>query len=886
MGGWLGDKLDDVGDFVSDPNVIISVAVAGFTGGLSYTATAGFAYSGFSVGSAIAAGSMIAAQRALTPSLNDGLGYSIDEMSRLGTQTQIRNPVAIREVVYGTVTKSGVLIALETTTNVKDADGNTEYSDTDGTLMLHNVIVLASHPIGALEEVYINNVNAILGYDMTTTPATKNIYYIDAGKGGLIAATDSTSNGTNTFSQLGAPSEDLSSLVEWKVSLGDQGNGYSDNPLDTGLYPSREPAQATEWRWDGGDNLWFPPRSIFSGNPDYAQANGLAILHVIIKYDANKFPQFPNIRATVRGRRVYDPRSSYEFKQPANSTAGERNNENPANCILDYLTDKHYGMGIPYSEIDLQSFITSANNCDVVISGSQSRYSCNGVITLDKTPKAIIEELLSCCAGRLLYTNGKFKLLVQTSIETATATINYDDIVSPITINSVNNLRDQFNQVRATFIQGSDSQVKDIDVVIDDQFLGEDLLEKKAISLSLPFVNSANEAKRLAEHALYTARKQIVVSFSCALNRFDIDIGDLVTLNLTKYGFEDKLFECVEWSLNTTSGNTVDLVFKEYTVQHFLTNPNESPAVITDIYYRGDTDKTLGSTGSLTLTSDHNISNFVNSYTNADYPKRLIFAENFELYRDSRTTCTSGGVYDLKPLLTIEDGLAGDFLHIHVIGELYGAHGGAGGDDWLLSSVSNFGGADGGEGGAVFEYLDTGNTPVSIINDGKIWAGGGGGGSGGRGGGFNYLGVDRLGTLGGDGKEGMGFNLKESSLVGTTDWADNPNNVGDLASTNTTTAGLGTTGIGGRGAKSGNWGKDGSTGATGSDATFSDGSTASNPPSGYTVIPPSQGNPGGKAGRIVTDSSGYIPSNVTIVNRGSMKGRIVNAVTGEEYIDT
>ena len=891
MGGWLGDKLEEVEDFATDPAVIVTVAIAYVTGGVSVGTTSGavtFSASA-AMSSAVAATAMLATQRALTPSLEDRLSYSVDEMGQLGTQVQFRSPTAIREVVYGTVTKSGPIIAIESTTSTKNAISNTEYSDTSGSEMLHHVIVLACHPIGGLEEIWINNVNGILGYDLSTTPATKYEYFSDAGKSGLIAATDSTSNGTNTLGQLGADSEDLSALVEWKINFGDGGNTVSGSDLT-----SNEPAKATSWRFDGGDNFWFPPRTISGGTPDYAKANGLAILHVICKYNADKFPQVPVIRATIKGRRLYDPRSSSQYKQPANTSAGEEANSNPALCVLDFLTDRHYGMGVSYSEIDIDSFKTAANTCDVYITGTQRRYTCNGIISLNKTPKVIIEELLSSCNGKLIYSNGKFKILVQDNVSTSVATINYDDIVSDIKINATNNMREQVNQVRASYIDfnSSFSQVNDISVVSDDEFLGEDLLERRSIALSLPFTNNSGVAQRLAYSTLYKMRKQATVQFECAMNRFDLDIGDVVTLNLPKYGFDTKLFEVVEWSFNTAN-MTVNLTFREYTTQHFSSAPYQQATVLTEIYYNRETSKNIANSGGITLTADREIE--VNLFSSSDYrdstlPKRLIFAQDFELWRDSRTTSVaSPASYDLKPLWTISDNLAGDFLHIHVLGNLYGAHGGKGGSDWNISSVSNFGGGDGGVGGAIFLYADTGNTPVRIINDGRLWAGGGGGGAGGQGGGFiiNADGIPRTGTQGGDGKEGMGYNLKQFATEDFSTWEDDTtNNVGDAASTSTTTSGFGTTGVGGDGGKSGSWGRDGFTGETGDEVSFSGPYTPSNPPAGYTVIAPSSGNPGGKSGHIVVDSNGYMPSNVTIVNRGSMKGRITDSVTGDEYFDT
>ena len=89
-------------------------------------------------------------------------------------------------------------------------------------------------------------------------------------------------------------------------------------------------------------------------------------------------------------------------------------------CI-DFLTDTRYGLGCSADEIDDTSFIAAANICDELItlaSGGLSadvvehRYTCNGSFETNETPKQVLENMLTSCAGILTYTNGKFRLLV------------------------------------------------------------------------------------------------------------------------------------------------------------------------------------------------------------------------------------------------------------------------------------------------------------------------------------------------------------------------------------------------------------------------------------------------------------------------------------------
>ena len=46
--------------------------------------------------------------------------------------------------------------------------------------------------------------------------------------------------------------------------------------------------------------------------------------------------------------------------------------DNPAWCVMDFLTNLRYGLGIPDSDIDLQGFAVWAAYCDEVFAGSRA----------------------------------------------------------------------------------------------------------------------------------------------------------------------------------------------------------------------------------------------------------------------------------------------------------------------------------------------------------------------------------------------------------------------------------------------------------------------------------------------------------------------------------
>ena len=88
--------------------------------------------------------------------------------------------------------------------------------------------------------------------------------------------------------------------------------------------------------------------------------NGRAYIYARLKYEQEKWPSgVPNIKAVVKGKKVYDPRSTItEFSN------------NWALCARDYITDTAYGLSATSDEIDEANMIAAANICDEQVVGN------------------------------------------------------------------------------------------------------------------------------------------------------------------------------------------------------------------------------------------------------------------------------------------------------------------------------------------------------------------------------------------------------------------------------------------------------------------------------------------------------------------------------------
>jgi len=295
---------------------------------------------------------------------------------------------------------------------------------------------------------------------------------------------------------------------------------------------------------------------------DQHKLSGIAYIYARLEFDADAFPNgMPNISAIVQGKKVFDPRTS----TTAYST-------NPALCIRDYLTDNKYGFGASSDEIDDTSFTTAANICDETVSlnagGTETKYTLNGTFESNATPKQTLENLLTSMGGIVTYSNGNFKVKAAKYVS-PTLTLDENDIRGAIGLQTNRSRRDNFNGVKGVFVSPTNNYIAaDYPAFTSSTFETEDGGDRVFLDFDLPFTTSSSMAQRLAKIALFRNRQKISMTMNASLKAFQLDIGDVVNINNTRFGFSAKTFEVAEWglSINFDGDNpnlTIDLTFRE-----------------------------------------------------------------------------------------------------------------------------------------------------------------------------------------------------------------------------------------------------------------------------------------------------------------------------------
>lgn len=273
------------------------------------------------------------------------------------------------------------------------------------------------------------------------------------------------------------------------------------------------------------------------------QGKGIAYLYVRYEYDQEVFANgLPLITAVVKGRKVYDPRTS--------STAYSNN---AALCVRDYLTASY---GLSDSQIDDTVFSAAANICDESVTlaegGTEARYTVNGVVKADQNHGDVLQNMMTACAGSLFWGAGAWKLVVADYVAPV-KTLGLDDLRGPISLSTRVNLRDQFNGVQGTFNNSDDRWiVSDYPPITSATFQAEDGGEETLLDFPLTMTTSSATAQRLAKLTLYRGREQMTLTADFGLNAFDVEVGEIIALTNDRYGWTEKEFEVVGWSFGAS----------------------------------------------------------------------------------------------------------------------------------------------------------------------------------------------------------------------------------------------------------------------------------------------------------------------------------------------
>ena len=484
-----------------------TAVVAGFAG------ATGIAIIPLSAGAVIAigvatvvAGAYVGSQLLGVLNMDFPDNMSAQAQSALANQQGSTNPLP---VIYGKRRVGGTPIFY----HVSGADNE----------FLHVVYAIAEGEIQGVSNVYLNNDTVDTTPDLYDTSLTDVI--INEGEGGVI-----TSFGTENIQK-----PKYEGLVKYEIY-----NGTTTQTADQDLISE------TNGTWTASDRLL-----------------GVAYAIVRFKFEPEVFGNtgIPQVNFDVIGKKTRTTTSG--------GTDYKVFSDNPADCIEDYLTNTIYGRSIPSSQIDTTSFTTARNICDteVTVGGkTQKKYTCNGILNTNNKALDNIEKLLTSCRGSIIFSGGKYKLLIDDT-GTAVQTFNEDNIVGAFEL-ALGGKEYKANKVRANFFNKNRDMQGDFAIVESTTFKTEDNGLSLERAIELPFTDQMERALMISTINMKQSRQSLVFNFTSTIEGLRAEIGDVVFISLESLGWntlnsnQGKKFKIMKLAIK--NNDEVDITAREY----------------------------------------------------------------------------------------------------------------------------------------------------------------------------------------------------------------------------------------------------------------------------------------------------------------------------------
>ena len=307
--------------------------------------------------------------------------------------------------------------------------------------------------------------------------------------------------------------------------------GGSDDFLNSGRFRVRVfPTGGRCPEMEGFDSDW-------NSNGSSRTMPNTAYAYCELTYDQEKrVTSLSNrLQFTITGRTVKPLTSTTTATSYA--AASEATSSNPAEILVDYLTNTRYGAGVPFDAIDFTTFNSHADFCDedadyTPVGGGtplqETRYTTNGSINTNQDVDQNVTDLTIGNSAMLTWNYGQFGIVSDT-IKASIFSFSEDNIFGKLQISKLG-FDNKLNEITAKFDSlKSKEQEEQIILDIDAEFRNdnEPVLER---TVTLPMTNNAIEARRVSAIYLNKSRQDLMVNFTTSLEASGVESGDVIEI--------------------------------------------------------------------------------------------------------------------------------------------------------------------------------------------------------------------------------------------------------------------------------------------------------------------------------------------------------------------
>lgn len=496
---------------------------------------------------------------------------SLPSLKVVGTEVNVRDAAAPRQIIYGQRRVSGILYPVGT------SGGSNEY--------IHLLLLVAGHEVEELGAVYFNDEEVPLDGSGNATGKYAGHARVLKHTGAHNQTVDTTLQselGVGTWSN----NHKLAGIAYLYVRLKQSPDLFSGIPEIYCLVKGRkvyDPRDGTQvagtystWKWSSNAALcladWVRGVPTLNGSGTMVRNYGVGATDA--EMDFTELTTAANI--------CDEPVTlSTSLTKTCDVASGNRHIGCAAVAgIVPGL--KVAGTGIPtgttvVSVDDSGTFFTvdrdptaTNNGVTLTIGDTESRYQAHGLIAASVRAGDGIEALKSAMAGECVYVGGVWKILAG-AYRTPTVTLTESDLRAPLaSVRLKPTRREILNVVKGVFVSPANAwQPSDFPAVRNATYKTQDGGEDLPADIELPFTTSSSCAQRLAKIMLERSRQGIAFTAKCKLTAMQVQVGDVVRFTNARFGWSAKPFEVLGFSFNAENDATgapylgVDLTLKE-----------------------------------------------------------------------------------------------------------------------------------------------------------------------------------------------------------------------------------------------------------------------------------------------------------------------------------
>ncbi len=486
----------------------------------------------------------------------DSPSSSFGSIRTRGSTQQFRQPITAREMVYGEVRKSGPIIYAGVTDDNKH---------------LHLVIALASHEIEEIGEIFINDLS------VPVDDLNENGFVLSGRYKNLIRI----KKHLGTDDQL-ADTDLINDVPEWTSEHRLRGVAYLYVRLrwNRDVFTSGIPNFSA---WVKGKKCYDPRTATSYWTPNSALQSNEFLTNTYYGLKADNVDEPELIGATntceeiVTTQAIDTPYNNIDTVNNLITMEGDRLQYQTGDrvrvqsgTIGGIITFEYYYV-IAYQRKDNPRIALASSLADAIsgtrislTSGAigvlrkdgEPRYFGGGVLKISAKRGENFTDVLSGMSGNAVFAGGKWRILAG-EYQTPTISFSEGDLASGINVETKVSRKDIFNQVQGVYVSPlNDGNPADYPLVKNDTYASQDGSEIKK-NLDFPFTQRPHTAQRIAKLQLERMRQEITFVCRFKLTAFKVQVGDNFFFNFERYGWSNKVFEVLNWTLLNDNGAPV-----------------------------------------------------------------------------------------------------------------------------------------------------------------------------------------------------------------------------------------------------------------------------------------------------------------------------------------